>query len=530
MTMRRLVVLLAVILVAAVQSAAAWAHASLVRTEPADGATLAEPPATLSLVFNEPVSPLIIRLVSPNGETTTAEATAENVTVTVRAGELTRGTHVLSWRVVSADGHPLGGALTFSIGAPSATTGSPQTESDSSVKAAIWIVRLLLYVGLFIGAGGAVFAALIADTRPLPGRVETWLSGMTVCGLVASVLSVGLQGLDALELPLSDLWRSQVWTIGLSTSYALTAITAAAAMILGLAALRWSQGAAVKSIGVAAAAALALALALSGHASTAEPEALSRLSVFFHTACVAFWIGALLPLLAILYRPQGNEGALARFSRLIPFALVALVASGIFLIYVQFDRFDAFWTTDYGLVLSAKISAVVGLLALGAVNRYVLVPRFEAQGGAAARPLGTSFAAELAIAIAILGTVALWRFTPPPRVLAIAEPIPIHLHSPKAMAQVEIEPVRARGANVLVQVSNGELEPLAAKELSFILSNPAAGIEPMRREAVSEGDVTWRIDDLRVPLAGRWHVQVEILINDFEKVTLEDDVQLPRAP
>jgi copper transport protein len=237
-----------------------------------------------------------------------------------------------------------------------------------------------------------------------------------------------------------------------------------------------------------------------------------------------------LPLLAILYRPQGNEGTLARFSRLIPFALVALAASGIFLIYVQFDRFDAFWTTDYGLLLSAKISAVVALLALGAINRYMLVPRFEAQGEAAAKTLGTSFAAEFAIAIAILGTVALWRFTPPPRALAVAEPIPIHLHSPKAMAQIEIEPVRARGANVLVQVSNGELEPIPVKELSFILSNPAAGIEPMRREALSEGEVTWRIDDLRIPLAGRWHVRVEILINDFEKVTLEDDVQLPRAP
>ena len=528
--MRRLAFLLAVILTATMQSTAAWAHASLVRTEPADGATVADPPAALSLVFNEPVSPLIMRLIGPNGEATTADAKAENVTVTVRPGELRRGTHVLSWRVVSADGHPLGGALTFSVGAPSPMTGAVETQSDGAVKIAIWLARLLLYIGLFIGAGGAVFAALIADARPLPGRVETWLRGMMTSGLVASVLSVGLQGLDALVLPLPDLWRTQVWSIGLSTSYALTALTAAVALSLGLASLRWSQASAVKPIGVAAATALALALAMSGHASTAEPQALSRLSILFHTLCVAFWIGSLLPLLAIVYRPQGNEAALARFSRLIPFALVALAASGIFLIYVQFDRFDAFWTTDYGLVLSSKIAAVVALLALGAVNRYILVPRFEAKDEAAAKPLGASFKAEFALAIAILATVALWRFTPPPRALATAEPIPIHLHSQKAMAQIEIEPVRARGANVLVQVSNGELEPLPVKELSFILSNPAAGIEPMRREAVSEGEVTWRIDDLRIPLAGRWHVKVEILINDFEKVTLDGDAELPRAP
>lgn len=70
------------------------------------------------------------------------------------------------------------------------------------------------------------------------------------------------------------------------------------------------------------------------------------------------------------------------------------------------------------------------------------------------------------------------------------------------MAQIEIEPVRARGAQVLVQIANGEFEPLSAKELALVLSNPAAGIEPMRREAVNEADVTWRIDDLRIPLAG----------------------------
>jgi copper transport protein len=79
--MRRLALLLAVILACAVQSAVAWAHASLIRTDPADGATVSAPPVTLSLIFNEAVSPLIMRLIGPNGETTTAEATAENVTV-----------------------------------------------------------------------------------------------------------------------------------------------------------------------------------------------------------------------------------------------------------------------------------------------------------------------------------------------------------------------------------------------------------------------------------------------------------------
>jgi hypothetical protein len=30
-----------------------------------------------------------------------------------------------------------------------------------------------------------------------------------------------------------------------------------------------------------------------------------------------------------------------------------------------------------------------------------------------------------------------------------------------------------------------------------------------------------------LPIAGRWHARVEILVSDFEKTTVEDDIDLP---
>ena len=81
-----------------------------------------------------------------------------------------------------------------------------------------------------------------------------------------------------------------------------------------------------------------------------------------------------------------------------------------------------------------------------------------------------------------------------------------------------------------IQVLDGELRPLAAKEVTLVFSNPAAGIEPVRRIAANEDDSLWRIDDLRNPLAGRWRLRVEILISDFDRVVLDDDVELPRLP
>jgi copper transport protein len=64
----------------------------------------------------------------------------------------------------------------------------------------------------------------------------------------------------------------------------------------------------------------------------------------------------------------------------------------------------------------------------------------------------------------------------------------------------------------------------------LVFSNPDAGIEPVRRAAVREDDARWRLDDLPIQLAGRWRLRVELLISDFEKVVLEDDIELPPAP
>jgi copper transport protein len=527
--------LLAFLLTSLVQAPSASAHASLVGSEPADGAVLADMPKTLRLTFNEPVSPQVVRLIGPGGEALTAAVGAENNTLTLTPPPLRHGSYALSWRVISADGHPVGGAVLFSIGAPSASPMAGALDTDPAVAAAIWGARLLIYLGLFGGVGGAAFIGLIAWTRPLPGRTEVLIAGAMVGGLAASVLSVGLQGLDALALPLSQFWRPDVWTSGLASSYGRSALAATAALLLGLAALRAVNPTLIRLCAVGALAGVGLALASSGHAATVEPQSISRVVVFLHGVCIAFWVGSLVPLFAIVREPGRGDGELARFSRIIPVPLTVLVATGGYLAWAQLDRPDALWTTRYGEVLAGKLAFVLLLMGLAAANRYMLVPRFKLSKGdarqpGAARPLAASIATESAIVLAILGTVALWRFTPPPRALIGAEAASIHFHGAKAMAQIDVEPARARGAAVRIVVLDGEFHPLAAKAVTIFLSNPKAGIEPMRFNAVSAGVPDWRIDDLRIPLAGRWTLRVDILINDFEKETLEDDVLLPRAP
>lgn len=157
----------------------AWAHASLVSAVPADGSVVAASPERLTLRFDEPVSPLVTRLIAPDGRARDATATAHDEVVTVAPPtDLGSGTHVLSWRVISSDGHPVSGSLVFSIGSPSLgglPTGQP--ASDNVVPSAIWATRVLLYLGLFVGVGGAVFQAWTATSGKIPPAVRgaLWL-------------------------------------------------------------------------------------------------------------------------------------------------------------------------------------------------------------------------------------------------------------------------------------------------------------------------------------------------------------------
>jgi copper transport protein len=523
------VAFLLALLAAGTHPTRAEAHASLIRSEPADRAVVAQPLATLKLTFNEPVSPLVLRLVGPTEEAIVLKdiITAGNAIIATLPTVLPQGTYLVSWRVISLDGHPVGGALTFSVGAPSATPAvEPQIEADRSLRLAIWLTKIVLDVGLFCGIGGAFYAAWIA-IGPLAARTRKLIAAALECGLAAAIISVGLQGLDMLGLPLSQLLETHVWMAGLATSYGWTVGIAFAGLVAARIALDMQSKRLLSSLALVG---VGAALAASGHAAVAEPQFLTRPAVLAHGVAIAFWIGALLPLVVTMHSAERQTAELIRFSRVIPAAVIVLIASGATLAVVQLKQFDALWTTNYGLVLCAKLAAVLVLIALAAVNRYALTPRIVARDGIAARRFVRSISVELLLIVVVLGLVATWRFTPPPRsLIAAAEaPVHIHIHSDKAMADLTIESAGVAGRRIAVTVLDGQFAPLPAKEVTLLLAKPEAGIEPLRMPATQVEGASWRIDDVQLPALGNWHVRVEILVSDFEKITLEDKIGFSR--
>jgi len=134
----RLLAALATLLILVGYSTGALAHAALISVEPPSGSILASIPKAVELRFNEAVTPGAIQLIDGAGrarDDVRVTTTGESISVAMPP-DLPQGTAVVSYRVISQDGHPVAGSVIFSVGAPTAT--KPPANADGGVNTLIW--------------------------------------------------------------------------------------------------------------------------------------------------------------------------------------------------------------------------------------------------------------------------------------------------------------------------------------------------------------------------------------------------------
>ena len=520
--MARLLACIAALLSALCIASTAWAHATLLSSEPADGSVLSQPPKMVQLNFNESITPAVVGLIDADGKTRDVAARAVGQSLLmVMPDDLPQGTQIVSYRVVSQDGHPVAGSMVFSIGA---ITGAAPPAKATPLTTLIWLARIGVYLGLFVGVGGAFFAARIGQG---PSGVA-FSRGALVVGFVSSVASLGLQGLDLLNLPLGGIVTTAPWRSALATSLGPSLLIAIAVMTIAW--LSWRSPSFLTSwvLTTLAMVGVGLSLATSGHAATASPQWLTRPALFLHGVTAAYWIGALAPLADMARRRSDDlPRVLKQFSALaIP--LVGLLAlSGLVLAVIQLGSLRALIDTQYGIILSIKLALVAGLLGLAALNRFLLTPSVVADHENT-RPLFGSILIECVLVIGILAVVAGWRFTPPPRSLIApaSPPLSVHIHTDAAMFQVLVSPGKVGANDFVLQLMTGDAALLTAKEATLVLSLPERGIEPMERRATLGPDGYWHVRGVALPVAGRWHMQIDALVTDFQKITLQDELQV----
>ena len=200
----------------------ASAHAALLETSPAEDEVLDAVPDSAELRFNEPVELIdgAIRLFPSSGDVQTLEAQTRDhsVIVDLPRGKLPDGTYSLTYRIVSADGHPVGGAVTFHIGEESDSAPAPTTpDADStptSTETAVIILTVMQYLGLLTFAGLLFFDAMVRRSPARPDRTTRRVAHSGIgLGVMASFLLIPVSALRITGQALTSIVDLSSWVL-----------------------------------------------------------------------------------------------------------------------------------------------------------------------------------------------------------------------------------------------------------------------------------------------------------------------------
>jgi copper transport protein len=411
-------------LAAAALPATAGAHAYLLRVEPADRSVLARAPHEVRLSFSEPVRPApgIEAIRNGGGSVLRGKPRPEgsSLVIPLRAG-LADGAYTVRWRVISDDGHEVGGVLAFGVGSGSAPTPSLSAGSTGA-GAGQYAARWLFFIGLLVAAGSAVFHLLV------------WRPGLADSDLVPE------------ERSRADRRELEAGSLLLAAGF--TAAIAGALLLLYLSHAGWDTrfgrvleiGLAIAGVGLAAAAgslvvrpvrvvALLAGLAvlpipsLAGHALDHGRTTLDLVVDIAHVTAAAVWIGGVLTVAAVLPwtrrgTARGSDGRLLlpvarRFSMLALAAVIVLAGTGVGRALEELDSVSQLWTTGYGRAILVKTGLLAVLILVAARNRFIFL------SGPFSR-LWRGVAAESAVLLGLVVAVAVLTALPPGRNAAAA--------------------------------------------------------------------------------------------------------------
>ena len=509
----------------------ASAHAELVASTPGNGARLAQAPAEVQMRFTEAVNliPGGIRLVDEAGASVrTSEPAVAGHTLTWRMPtDLAQGSYVVSWRVVSSDGHPVAGAFSFGIGTPALAVAGNTPTTPWTVVAA----RLAGYLGFALFAGVVTFVLWCAPgTRNHPTLQRLVRAGL-IGGALAALIGLLLQGPYIAGLAMSRLLDPALLQETLGTPFG-SAMAARLALYAALAALAWRLPAITTGyrrwLTPAGIAALAVAIAGAGHgAASGRPLDLGIDAL--HALTAGIWVGGLVAL-AVLGRGVPPL-ALPRFSTLAMGSVVVLVATGTLNSLEQIkDPLDLL-LTRYGLFLLLKLALVAATLAAAALSRHRL-----RQGRV---PL-TSVRVEAGLTASVLAVTAILGMTAPPsqlvlptndpaaaRSAAASRPTPTVVHMSlgeqgKATLQVLQPGTPASQLQVFLTDSNGQ--PLKSGGVDLKLANPDHDLAPIP-VPLKPWNGAWSAD-YHFPLPGTWKAILTVQTPDHTGVVTTADITI----
>lgn len=551
--------LLSVLLFLAPQASA---HAVVVSSDPADGARLAKAPTTVTLRFDEAVGLDLGYLRVVDGTGTRVDSGTANhpqddptsVSVGLKSG-LGDGTYLASYRVTSADSHPIAGSLRFLVGNGALMIGATASGSapvNTGISSALAVSHWLSFTGVgLVGGSWLIFTLWPSGQRRSSIRRLVW-SGWTLA-IVGAVGEFLLQGPyaagsgfgsllhmnlldDTLHLNAGHLLSLQLVLLGLLGA-ALTSLLAPSARRR----VSWAaEAAAMVVVGIV------VTFAASGHSQSENPRWLAVLVDSLHLVAMIVWLGGLVTLLVAALtrlRPVVSEAdeddaperesdtaelaaGLPIFSRVAMGCVATLAVTGTIQAWREIGTLDAITTTRYGQLVLFKVVLFTCLVVLGYFARNAVLNRPVRSRSARVEQNRTTLGrlrrtllTEVTIGAVVLGATAVLISQPPGKVALAAERSkPQHVTvalTSSSQAMVAVSPAAHGNVGFEVQVIGGT-KPTS---VTATASLPSKELGPIPIPLKATGSLEYTASGVLLPVAGSWQVTLTVQTSEFDSTT-----------
>jgi copper transport protein len=542
----------------------ALAHATVAGSDPADSSRLQAAPSKVTMTFSEDISvgAGFLRVVDSKGNTVSSGNAASNgrdVTVPMRSG-LGDGSYIVSYRITSADSHPISGAYAFVVGDGPlvAATGSVVGGStDGVVNDVFTVARWLSFLGIGL-FGGLAFVVLCwpAGRTDERARKLIWYGwwGTTV----GAVLGLVLQGPYAAGTGLLDVLNSGLLKTTLATTYGRMLcgrlVLLGALAVLTVRILREPQRTAEKARArdedLAAICGLGVLATYGGvgHAAAGSAPTLALLSDTTHLAAASVWLGGLAILAACLL-PRRRTGELAealpRFSKMALGCVAVLTVTGLYQAWREIWPIPALWSTSYGQILIAKVAGFLLIVAVAYLSRQAVQRRYvrpvvhafslkEEDGGSVAtisepeaaavaedrsmvRRLRASVGIELGLGVVVLALAAVLVAQAPARTTYV-KPVDqtVRLAS-GGSAKVGMTPVKVGTNTLTIDVFDAQGKAVDARAVTATLALPAQQYGPLAVTVQRTGTGVYSTKAASLPKVGAWELVVRVQMSEFDR-------------
>lgn len=527
-------------LLAALFPVRVWAHASLVTAIPEPNSHVTDPPSVISLTFDERLDGglFYINVFDSKGNSVTkqeATMSVDHTMIQLELPKLTQGAYLVSYHVISADGHPVGGSYPLTIGSGSLISAEPpptvggdehhhNLSSGFSVSdAGLFLSRGLYFLTLLAATGWALWQQAarrlsLGDNASKKVAQETsqkqeerkmvwrtWTENTIRLHIVALLLMIathiqnyiGQGGLREVELLFT------------STSVGLNWVVSLVLASIGL----WLVG---RSFWLDAgwAAALLIVKSVNGHAMTAAGEPLPVIGDFIHLFAAALWVGGMWTLLAKRRINRSGFAELLRtFSRISLISIITLAVTGTLLTILFEPNLRYLLVTEWGYVLLGKIVLVIAVVIVAGFLRLRLNREDSPR-------LGALLKADIALITVIVLLVGALTYLP---TRPQNEPFYWHEMGDKLHVTATISP-NMPGINnnfdvivwlpieagdpkqVRVQLVNQDRKDLAPIEVAVQLSNKSGN-------DTTYGNFqkySYHVQGTYLPFAGQWKIVVTV--------------------